>query len=253
MDRTWFDLIFCSTFKVSQLENNWWDWCWLKCWWNGSHHHYPTSPLLWQTVFFSPSMIRGKNNKMPLPVFQKQDLFPTVRPQLWSKISPSAPSLPISWIQPAILLRAMCILLPAGGVFSHLIPIWFPPSVSAVEKWTGDTADPYLWRGNICPTCLKEVTVNYNNIILKGNNSLSSSLSCCHLHCSNHKWASSIGWLDSKGQGSNKVNNYRFVDIVSSYLHQVFHELTTVHWKEWWNLDLYRWNDIIWSSLSVTP
>lgn len=31
----------------------------------------------------------------------------------------SSPSLPISWIQPAILLRAMCILLPAGCVFSR--------------------------------------------------------------------------------------------------------------------------------------
>lgn len=39
--------------------------------------------------------------------------------QLWSKISPSSPSLSISCIQPAILLRAMCILLPAGGVFSR--------------------------------------------------------------------------------------------------------------------------------------
>lgn len=86
-----------------------------------------------------------RSTKMSLCV----PVFFSIRTQLSSKISPSSAVLSISWIQPVILLRAMCILLPAGGVFSRFHSFFFFFSLLCgfrlCKRWRLDTTVPHLY------------------------------------------------------------------------------------------------------------
>lgn len=95
----------------------WWKW---KC----NSHKYGT---ICTTILFSPFICPRKEQQNG-PRSLQTGIF-GIRTQLWSEISPSSPFLSISWIQPAILLRAMCILLPL-----HSTPHPSPPPLTHIQK-----------------------------------------------------------------------------------------------------------------------